>query len=50
MLGGAFPIDNPEDMPEITPAVNKDFNTAYFTNEIKILISTYTLNTLLFVR
>ena len=33
MLGGAFSVDNPEDMPEITPAVNMDFNTAYFTND-----------------
>ena len=47
--GSCFPIENPEVMPQFTPAVNMDFNTAYFTNEIQILISTYTLNTLLFM-
>ena len=36
-------------MPDITPAVDMDFETSYFTNEIQILVSTYTLNTLLFM-
>jgi hypothetical protein len=49
LLGGAFPIDNPEAMPDITPAVDMDFNKEYFTNEVQILVSTYTLNTLLFM-
>ena len=47
--GSAFPIENPEIMPEFTPAVDMDFNTAYFTNEVQFLFSTYTLNTLLFM-
>ena len=49
LKGTAFPIDAPQDMPDITPAVDMDFDTSYFTNEIQILISTYTLNTLLFM-
>ena len=36
-------------MPEFTPAVDMEFNKNYFTNEGQILISTYTINTLLFM-
>ena len=46
--GSCFPNEHPEDMPQFTPAVDMDFNTAYFTNEIQALISTYTLNTFLY--
>ena len=49
LKGTAYPIDTPQDMPDISPAVNMDFDTSYFTNEVQILVSTYTLNTLLFV-
>lgn len=47
--GSCFPNDNPELMPEFTPSVDMDFNKDYFSNEGQILISTYTLNTLLFM-
>lgn len=36
-------------MSELIPAVDMDFNTDYFTNEIQFLFSTYTFNTLLFM-
>ena len=49
LKGECFPIEDPDAMPEFTPAVNMDFDTSYFTNEIQVLISTYTLNTLLFM-
>ena len=45
--GSCYPSEQPELMPDIPPAVDMDFNQDYFTNELQILISTYTLNTLL---
>jgi hypothetical protein len=47
--GSLYPIDEPELISNIPPAVQMDFNKNYFTNEGQILISAYTLNTLLFV-
>jgi hypothetical protein len=45
--GSCYPSEQPELMPDIPPAADMDFNQDYFTNELQILISTYTLNTLL---
>ena len=45
--GSCYPSEQPELMPDIPPATDMDFNQDYFTNELQILISTYTLNTLL---
>lgn len=47
--GSLYPIDAPELISNIPPAVQMDFNKNYFTNEGQILISAYTLNTLFFV-
>ena len=46
--GALYPIDEPELISSIPPASEMDFNKNYFTNEGQILISAYTLNTLLF--
>ena len=45
--GSCYPSEQPGLMPDIPPATDMDFNQDYFTNELQILISTYTLNTLL---
>ena len=47
--GSCYPNAHPELMPEFIPAVDMEFNKNYFTNEGQILISTYTINTLLFM-
>ena len=47
--GSCFPTSHPELEIDIPPAENMDFNIDYLTNEVQILLSTYTLNTLLFV-
>ena len=47
--GSCYPNAHPELMPDIPPAVDMDFNKDYFTNELQVLISTYSLNTLLFM-
>ena len=49
ILGSAFPTSHPELVIDIPPAENMDFNLDYLTNELQVLVSTYTLNTLLFV-
>ena len=47
--GSCYPNAHPELLPEFTPAVDMDFTTEYLTNEVQILLSTYSLNTLLFM-
>lgn len=47
--GSLYPIDEPGLISNIPPAVEMDFNKNYFTNKGQILISAYTLNTLLFM-
>ena len=47
--GSFFPTSHPELEVDIPPAVNMDFTTEYLTNELQILLSDYTVNTLLFV-
>ena len=47
--GSCFPTSHPELEIDIPPAAKMDFNQDYLTNEVQILLSTYTLNTLLFV-
>ena len=47
--GSCFPTSHPELVIDIPPAANMDFIQDYLTNEVQVLISTYTLNTLLFV-
>ena len=47
--GSVFPTSHPELEVDIPPAVNMDFTTEYLTNELQILLSDYTVNTLLFV-
>ena len=47
--GSCYPNAHPELVPDIPPAVDMNFNTDYFTNEVQILLSIYTLNTLLFM-
>ena len=49
ILGSCFPTGHPEVVPDITPAVDMDFNMDYFTNEVQILLSTFTLNSALFI-
>ena len=49
ILGSCFPTSHPELVIDIPAPAKMDFNQDYFTNEIQILISTYTFNTLLFV-
>ena len=47
--GSCYPSENPDIMPDIPAPVEMDFTTEYFTNEIQVLISEYTLNSLLFI-
>lgn len=47
--GSIYPNLSPEIKPDIDPAVNMTYVSEYFDNEIQILISDYTLNTLLFM-
>ena len=49
MKGSAFPTDDPDSHADFPPIVDMDFNTDYFTNEVQILLSTYTLDTILYV-
>ena len=45
--GQVYPNAHPELLPDLVPAVDMPFNTNYFTNELQLLLSTYTINTLL---
>ena len=47
--GSVYPNSHPELVPDLDPPVDMSFNTDYFTNELQVLLSTYTLNTLLYM-
>ncbi len=47
--GSCFPSEHPELEPDFEPPKEMDFTPEYLSNEIQILISDYTLNTLLFM-
>ena len=49
MHGSAFPTDDPDTHADFPPLVDMDFNYEYFTNEVQILLSTYTLDTVLYI-
>ena len=49
MHGSAFPTSDPDTHPDFPPRVDMDFNHDYFTNEVQILLSTYTLDCVLYV-
>lgn len=49
MKGSAFPTDDPDTHADFPPIVDMDFNTDYFKNEVQILLSTYTLDTVLYI-
>jgi hypothetical protein len=45
--GSCYPNDHPELVPYIPPPEEMNFTTDYFTNEVQILLSSYSLNSLL---
>ena len=47
MHGSAFPTGDPDTQADFPPMGEMDFNTDYFTNEVQLLLSTYTMDTLL---
>ena len=47
--GSCYPNAHPELAPDFEPAKDMDFTPEYLSNELQILISDYTLNTLLFM-
>jgi hypothetical protein len=49
MHGSAFPTDDPDTHADFPPIVDMDFNYDYFTNEVQALLSTYTLDTILYI-
>ena len=49
MHGSAFPTGDPSTHPDFPPLVDMDFNHDYFTNEVQILLSTYTMDTALYI-
>lgn len=49
MKGSAFPTNDPDTHADFPPIVDMDFNTDYFKNEVQILLSTYTLDTVLYI-
>ena len=49
IVGSCYPSDRPDYVPDIPPPAEMDFTTEYLTNELQILLSTYTLNSLLFI-
>lgn len=49
MKGSAFPTNDPDTHADFPPIVDMDFNHDYFTNEVQILLSTYTLDTVLYI-
>ena len=49
MHGSAFPTDDPDTHADFPPIVDMDFNYDYFTNEVQALLSTYTLDTTLYI-
>jgi len=44
--GSCYPEGHPELLPYIPPAAPMDFNLDYLTNEIQVLISSYSFNTI----
>ena len=49
ILGSCHPSGHPEIVPDVAPAVDMNFTTEYLTNEVQILLSTFTLNNALFI-
>jgi len=49
MHGSAFPTGDPDTHSDFPPMGEMDFNTDYFTNEVQILLSTYTMDTCLYI-
>ena len=49
MHGSSFPTGDPGIHPDFPPIVDMDFNADYFTNEVQILLSTYTMDTALYI-
>jgi hypothetical protein len=47
--GSVYPNLNPDMKPSINPAVDMPYVEEYFDNELQILLSDYTINTLLFM-
>lgn len=47
--GSCFPISQPDIEIDIPPASPMDFNVNYLSNELQLLLSTFSLNTALFV-
>lgn len=47
--GSVYPNLNPDLKPDLEPAADMPFETSYYTNELQVLISEYSLNTLLFM-
>ena len=49
MHGSAFPKDDPNTHADFPPLVDMDFNYDYLTNEVQLLLSTYTMDTALYI-
>lgn len=49
MHGSAFPTRDPSTHADFPPIVDMDFNHDYFTNEVQVLLSTYTMDTVLYI-
>ena len=49
MHGSAFPTHDPSTHADFPPIVDMDFNYEYFTNEVQFLLSTYTIDTTLYI-
>ena len=49
MKGSAFPTNDPDTHADFPPIVDMDFNHDYFKNEVQVLLSTYTLDTVLYI-
>jgi len=49
MHGSAFPTNDPSKHADFPPIVDMDFNHDYFTNEVQLLLSTYTMDTILYI-
>ena len=49
MHGSSFPTGDPGIHPDFPPIVDMDFNADYFKNEVQILLSTYTMDTALYI-
>ena len=49
IFGSCFPTGHPEVVPDVAPGVDMDFTVDYFTNELQLLLSTFTINNALFI-